>query len=273
MKKRLLDILVLSDIHLGTYSCKAAELLQYLNSVTPKKLILNGDIIDFMNFKKQFWTTTHTEIVNHFFEWSKKGTEVIYLTGNHDDILKKFNGFESQNFKIKNEYLLSIGNAKALIFHGDAFDSVLKTSKYFKLGSIAYDWLLLIDTIYNIPGKIFNKAPKYWAVKTKKRLNSVKLFVSKFEQMAVEHGIKEKVNYVICGHIHQSKIALDGSIKYLNSGDWVENLTALEFNQNQWVLFDFKKDFAQKASKVISIRIPENHKNLKTILLNFKRAV
>ena len=99
-KKRKLDILVISDVHLGTYGCHATELLHYLKSVKPKTVILNGDIIDIWQFSKRYWPKAHMKIIKHFMEWVTKGVKIIYVTGNHDEMLRKFTGFKMGSFKI-----------------------------------------------------------------------------------------------------------------------------------------------------------------------------
>ncbi len=120
VKRRKIDILVISDIHLGTYGCHAKELLHYLRSIKPKKVILNGDIIDIWQFNKRFWPKSHTRVIKHLLGWITKGIKTIYITGNHDEMLRKFAGFKMGSLQITNKVILELNDEKkAWIFHGD----------------------------------------------------------------------------------------------------------------------------------------------------------
>ena len=148
--KRKVQLAIISDIHLGTFGCHAKELLQYLNSIEPEILILNGDIIDIWQFSKHYWPTSHMMVVNHIIDLISKGTQIYYITGNHDEMLRKFVGFKISNFSIVNKLLLTIDKKKTWIFHGDVFDVTMKHSKWLaKLGAIGYDTLILINHAFN----------------------------------------------------------------------------------------------------------------------------
>src|SRR5690606_20719328 len=144
IKKRKVDILVISDVHLGTYGCRAKELSQYLSSIQPKMVVLNGDIIDIWQFSKRYWPKSHMKILKHICGWISEGVKVYYVTGNHDELLRKFAGFEMGSFSIVNKLLLELdNNKKAWIFHGDVFDITMQHSKWLaKLGAIGYDSLI-----------------------------------------------------------------------------------------------------------------------------------
>ena len=245
-KKRKLDILVISDVHLGTYGCHATELLHYLKSVKPKTVILNGDIIDIWQFSKRYWPKAHMKIIKHFMEWVTKGVKIIYVTGNHDEMLRKFTGFKMGSFKIVDKVILELDNEKkAWVFHGDVFDVTMQHSKWLaKLGAAGYDTLIIINSIVNfISEKIFKKGKVSLSKKIKNSVKSAVKFINSFEQTAADIGISNKYNYVICGHIHHPEIREiendQGKIIYLNSGDWVENLTALEYVNGEWSLYKF----------------------------------
>src|ERR1700712_2956120 len=123
LKRRELDILVLSDIHLGTYGCHANELLAYLQTIKPKKVILNGDIIDIWQFSKRYWPKSHTKVIKHLLGWVTKGVKTFYITGNHDEMLRKFDGFKMGSLQVVNKVVLDLDHEKkAWIFHGDVFD-------------------------------------------------------------------------------------------------------------------------------------------------------
>ena len=190
MKKRKVELVVISDVHLGTFGCHAKELLLYLNSIDPRRLILNGDIIDIWQFRKRYFPKSHLEVIKKIIDLSANGTEVIYITGNHDDILIN---------RFLNWWLLKMKKEK-----------------------------------FSLSKKIKNGVKK--AVK----------HINDFEQIASDLAIEKNYKYVVCGHIHQPqivrKVNRNGTCLYLNSGDWVENLTSLEYNQKRWKLYQFHKD-------------------------------
>jgi len=247
-KKKAIDILVISDVHLGTYGCHAKELLHYLKSIKPKTVILNGDIIDIWQFSKSYWPKHHMKVVKHLFGWIGKGVKTYYVTGNHDEMLRKFSGLKMGSFRIVNKVVLDLPeNKKAWIFHGDVFDITMQHSKWLaKLGAAGYDTLILINRFFNfVSEKIFNKGKISLSKKIKNSVKSAVKFVNNFEQTSADIGISNHFDYVICGHIHQPEMREiknnEGSIVYLNSGDWIENLTALEFVNGEWNIFRFKE--------------------------------
>ena len=269
-KKRKVDILVLSDIHLGTYGCHAKELLHYLKSVKPKVLILNGDIIDIWQFSKRYWPKSHMKVVKHFMTWMNKGVKVYYITGNHDEMLRKFVGFKMGGLKIVNKVILDLDiGKKAWFFHGDVFDVTMQHSKWLaKLGAVGYDTLILINRFANfISEKIFKRGKLSLSKKIKNGVKSAVKFINQFEQIAADIGISNQYDYVVCGHIHQPEIRKienqHGSIMYLNSGDWIENLTALEYCDNEWKIhhFDqeaFKKEIHEEEEELNDDKLFEN---------------
>lgn len=245
-EKRPVDILVISDVHLGTYGCRAKELLHYLKSIKPKIVVLNGDIIDIWQFSKSYWPKSHMKVIKHLMNWLSKGVKVYYITGNHDEMLRKFEGFKMGSFQIVNKLVLELeNNEKAWIFHGDVFDVTMQHSKWLaKLGAIGYDSLIVINSFANwISEKVFNKGKLSFSRKLKNSVKSAVKFINSFEETAADIGISNNYQYVVCGHIHHPemrKVEQDhGSIMYLNSGDWIENLSALEYHKGKWTLFRF----------------------------------
>lgn len=246
IKRRRLDILVLSDIHLGTYGCHAKELLHYLKTIKPKTVILNGDIIDIWQFSKRYWPKAHMKVIKHLMHWMSKGVKIYYVTGNHDEMLRKFAGFKMGSLKIVNKVILDLDNdKKAWFFHGDVFDVTMQHSKWLaKLGAAGYDTLILINRFANfISEKIFKKGKLSLSKKIKNSVKSAVKFINSFEQTAADIAIANNYHYVVCGHIHQPEIrAIEnehGKTIYLNSGDWIENLTALEYVNCQWKIYKF----------------------------------
>lgn len=245
MKKRAVDIVVISDVHLGTYGCRAKELLKYLKSVKPERVILNGDIIDIWQFSKRYWPKSHMKVIKHITALISKGVEVNYITGNHDEMLRKFVGFQLGTFSISNKELLELDGKKTWVFHGDVFDVTMQHSKYIaKLGAVGYDSLILLNSAINFLASKFGRGPISMSKKIKNSVKSAVKFINNFEKIAADIAIENAYDYVICGHIHQPEIKKietpEGSVMYLNSGDWVENLTALEYYDNAWHLFSFK---------------------------------
>jgi UDP-2,3-diacylglucosamine pyrophosphatase LpxH len=255
---RKLDIAVISDVHLGTYGCHAKELLRYMKSIRPKTVILNGDFVDIWQFSKRYWPKSHMKVVKHIIKWVTKGVKVYYVTGNHDEMLRRFVGFKLGSFTIVNKLLLDLANnEKAWIFHGDVFDVTMKHSKWLaKLGATGYDILIVLNSCINfISEHVFKKGKIFLSKKIKNSVKTALSYIDDFEQTAAEIGIYNKYTYVACGHIHQPKIRKietgTGSIVYLNSGDWVENLTALEFNGGKWELYQYKHENFPEAEPVV----------------------
>ncbi len=245
MKKRPVDLVVISDVHLGTYGCHAKELLGYLNSIKPKKLILNGDIIDIWQFRKRYFPKSHLKVIKKIITLASKGTEVIYITGNHDEMLRKFSDTEMGNFKLLDKLVIELDGKKAWFFHGDIFDASIQNAKWLaKLGGWGYDMLILLNQLINW---LLVKLGREKFSLSKKIKNSVKKatkYINDFEGVAAQLAIQNKYQYVICGHIHQPQIRQftdkNGSCFYLNSGDWIENLTSLEYHNQQWQLMHYE---------------------------------
>ncbi len=247
-QKRQIDILVISDIHLGTYGCHAKELLHYLKSIKPKVVVLNGDIIDIWQFSKTYWPNSHMKVMKHLINWMGKGIKTYYVTGNHDEMLRKFEGLKMGSLNIVNKVVLTLPDGKkAWVFHGDVFDVTMQHSKWLaKLGAVGYDTLILINRFFNFfSEKVFKKGKLSLAKKIKSSVKSAVSFINNFEQTSADIGISNKFDYVICGHIHHPEIKeitnSEGSITYLNSGDWVENLSSLEFVDGKWTIFRFNE--------------------------------
>lgn len=250
--KRDVEIVILSDIHLGTYGCHATELVAYLKSVRPKLLILNGDIIDGWAFSKRYFPNSHMAVISEIFRMMQKDSKVIYITGNHDEFLRKYTDLSMGNLFLTDKYLLEIDGKKHWIFHGDIFDHTTKGGAKIiaKIGGIGYDWLILLNRAINW---FLDSIGRQKVSLSKKIKNSVKKavkFIADFEEKAIELAIDNHYEYVICGHIHMPsdrEVVTDkGKTHYLNSGDWIENLSWLEYNEGKWSLnfFDetkFKK--------------------------------
>ena len=249
-QKREVEVVILSDIHLGTYGCHAKELVAFLKSVSPKVLILNGDVIDGWAFSKRYFPNSHMAVLSEFFKMMKKGTQVIYITGNHDEFLRKYTDLSMGNLFLTDKYLLEIEGKKYWIFHGDVFDHTTSGGAKFiaKLGGMGYDWLILVNRAINWVLEKFGKGKVSLSKRVKNSVKEAVKFIGDFEKKATEIAINNHYDYVICGHIHQPADKIwtteKGSVHYLNSGDWIENLSWLEFDKGNWNLKFFnEKDF------------------------------
>ncbi|WKN30637.1 UDP-2,3-diacylglucosamine diphosphatase [Porifericola rhodea] len=246
-KKRAVEVVVISDVHLGTYGCNAKELQKYLKSIQPKILVLNGDIVDIWQFSKRYFPTTHMKIIKQVFSMASKGTQVYYITGNHDEMLRKFEGFTMGTLTIENKLVLELDGKKAWIFHGDVFDITMKHSKWLaKLGAIGYDTLILLNAMVNFCSEKLGKGKVSFSKKIKNSVKGAVKFIDDFENTAAEIAISNGYDYVVCGHIHNPEMRQikreEGEVTYLNSGDWIENLTALEYNNRRWTLYKYNED-------------------------------
>ena len=242
LKKRKLEVVVISDVHLGTYGCHAKELLSYLDSIKPKIVVLNGDIIDIWQFRKSYFPKNHLKVIQKIISLSTKGTKVYYLTGNHDEFLRKFTDLHLGNISLLNKLTLELDGKKAWLFHGDIFDASINQAKWLaKLGGWGYDFLIVLNRFLNWCLARMNKEPYSLSKKIKDNVKSAVKFITNFEQVCIDLAIEKKYDYVICGHIHEPKIEFIenayGKTTYLNSGDWIENLTSLEYNKKKWRLY------------------------------------
>ena len=244
MKKRKVELVVISDVHLGTFGCHAKELLNYLSSIKPKTLVLNGDIIDIWQFRKSYFPKAHLKVIQKIIGFASKGTKVYYITGNHDEMLRKFSEMNMGNFSLVDKLVLELDDKKAWIFHGDVFDASVQHSKWVaKLGGFGYDYLILINRFVNWLLEKIGKEPYSFSKKIKASVKKAVKHISDFETTATELAIEKKYDYVVCGHIHEPKMIRkenkNGDTMYLNSGDWIENLTALEYNNKRWKLYRY----------------------------------
>jgi UDP-2,3-diacylglucosamine pyrophosphatase LpxH len=246
MAKREVDIVIISDVHLGTYGCHAKELLKYLKSIKPKLLILNGDIIDIWQFSKSYFPESHTKVLRRILKFVTEGVPVYYLTGNHDEMLRKFADFNLGSFQLLNKVIINVDGKKAWIFHGDVFDVTMQHSKWLaKLGAIGYDTLILLNSLVNWFLTTLGRQKMSFSQKVKAKFKDAVKFINMFEQTAADLAVEKGYQYVICGHIHHAEIreikASDnpGSVLYLNSGDWVESLTSLEYTKGNWSVYKY----------------------------------
>jgi UDP-2,3-diacylglucosamine pyrophosphatase LpxH len=275
-KKRDVELVVLSDIHLGTYGCHAEELLRYLKSIRPKKIVLNGDIIDMWQFSKRYWPKSHMQVIKHITSLLAKNTRIIYLPGNHDEMLRKFAGFRLGSFSIDHKALLTLNGRRAWFFHGDVFDVTMQHSKWIaRLGAMGYGILILINRFMNWVCKRMGYGKISLSKRVKDSVKGAVKFINNFEQTAADIAIANSYDYVVCGHIHQPELrdmtSNKGKTTYLNSGDWVENLTALEFDGSNWSIYRYHDDKIAQGMN-LSKRLPtrlDNDLSFKDLVSQF----
>jgi UDP-2,3-diacylglucosamine pyrophosphatase LpxH len=264
MERRSVDIVVLSDIHLGTYGCRAKELLSYLRSIQPGMLILNGDIIDGWQFSKSYFPSLHIQVIRELMQFITNGTRVVYITGNHDEMMRKFTDLQIGQFLLTDKLVLEIDQKMTWIFHGDVFDNTTRGSARFmaKLGSSGYGMLILFNRFVNSLLGFIGKEKISISKKIMAGVNKAVAKINDLEQIASGLAIEKKYDYVICGHIHQPVIksieTSEGKVVYLNSGDWVEHMTALEYENKTWRLYrydakDFPPDHLKRSFQPLNV--------------------
>ncbi|MEI7492964.1 MAG: UDP-2,3-diacylglucosamine diphosphatase [Bacteroidota bacterium] len=272
VKKRDVDIVVISDVHLGAFGCHAKELLQYLRSINPKLLILNGDIIDIWQFRKAYFPKSHLMVIRHLTGMIAKNTRVVYITGNHDELMRKFVKFNLGSFKLVNKLLLDLHGKKTWIFHGDVFDITMQYSKWLaKLGSSGYDLLILINGCVNFLLTSLGRDKISFSQRVKHSVKRAVSYINKFEETAAGIAISKGYSHVICGHIHQPEMRKitnsRGEVMYMNSGDWVENLSSLEYHDGEWKIYSYiddphVKEYSEANNQLKSFSHKETFKNL-----------
>ncbi len=242
--RRKVEVVVVSDVHLGTKGCRSVELLHYLKSVQPKTLILNGDIIDIWQFKKNYWPASHMKVVKYIIGLAAKKTKVYYITGNHDEVLRRFAGLKIGNLHIVNQLTLDLDDRRHWIFHGDVFDVIMQHSKWLaRAGAIGYDSLIWFNTLINSTRRSLGYSPVSISKRIKDNVKSAVRYINNFEATAAGLAARKGYNVIVCGHIHHPEIKMleanNRQIQYLNAGDWIENLSALEYHEGKWKMFRY----------------------------------
>ena len=238
---------MISDVHLGTYQCHADELLAYLSSIRPKKLILNGDILDHGQPAATYFPPSHYKVLKKIFGMAASGTEVYYLCGIQEAAVRRFRGYNLGDFHVRNKLMLDLDGKKAWIFHGDIFDILPGTSRWLaKFGNPGYRFLLFLNRAVNWVRSKLGKPVLSAARKIREHPERSSIFIERFEKTVSGLAIRNGAEYVVCGHLHKAqKKWMEtplGKTLYMNSGDWVENLTALEYNFKRWKLYRYDED-------------------------------
>jgi len=220
----------ISDVHLGFRGCRADFLLDFLRNTECEYLYLVGDIIDVWEMKNRlFWPQEHNNVVRTILGKAKHDTKVIYIPGNHDEVLRDFVGMDFGNVSIQKDAIhVTATGKRLLVLHGDEFDSVVRVSRWLAmLGNRVYDWLLYLNRWVNVFRRRLGFP--YWSLAAylKHKVKNAVQFISDFEQAVARETERRGVDGVVCGHIHHAEITTHNNILYCNDGDWVESCTAL----------------------------------------------
>jgi UDP-2,3-diacylglucosamine pyrophosphatase LpxH len=254
MKKPVLSYrtIILSDIHLGTADCKVEEVTHFLKHTRCAKLILNGDIVDAWAIGRGHkWTREHTKCIRRLLKIAQRhDAEIIYLRGNHDDFLRHYLPLQLDSLQFVEEYELETAKGKYLVMHGDAFDAVTTHTRFLAvLGDIGYQTLLRMNRFYNKwrawRGQEYYSISKAIKAKVKQAVSHVGRFEDHLRDLAHKRGC----HGVICGHIHTPEDKMLDDVHYLNSGDWVESMTALvEHEDGRFEVLTYKEFCSRLAA-------------------------
>jgi UDP-2,3-diacylglucosamine pyrophosphatase LpxH len=221
-----IEALFLSDIHLGSKGSNADQVLNILKQYQPNTLFLVGDIIDGWLLKRKFrWPQSHTNVIRKILSYSKNGTRVVYIPGNHDEFMREYLDTTFGNIEITNECVWN----NTYITHGDLYDGVVKLKWLGILGSIGYDLAISID-----------RRLKSWGYKRslskflKDKVKEAVKFITSFEEELCRQAIKHNCKNVICGHIHHPEDRMINDVRYLNCGDWIENNSYIIYNNGEF---------------------------------------
>lgn len=239
----------ISDLHLGSKGCQSSMLLDFLRNTRSDYLYLVGDIIDGWRLKnKWFWPQEHNDVVQKILRKARHGTKVYYVSGNHDELVRKFVPINLGEVNIVNEVIhITADNKKLLILHGDKFDAIIRVAPWLAhLGDYAYDFALWINVTLN---KIRKKLGyKYWSLSKflKLKVKKAVSYINRYEEVVANYAFKKNMNGVVCGHIHHASDKIIGDVHYYNDGDWVENCSALVEHFDGKLELIYWKDIIEK---------------------------
>jgi UDP-2,3-diacylglucosamine pyrophosphatase LpxH len=220
----------ISDIHLGTRGCNAAMLIDFLDSTDSDTMYLVGDIIDGWRLRKSwYWPALHNDIVWRVMKRAKRGTRVVYIPGNHDEMFRQFTGLTFGGIEIRRQMIHTTADGrKLLVLHGDEFDTVVMCHRWLAfLGDAAYGLLLRLNVGINAVRRRFDLP--YWSLSkhAKSKVKNAVEFISRYEEAVAHEAVMRGVDGVVCGHIHTAEYRDFNGTAYYNDGDWVEGCTAL----------------------------------------------
>lgn len=251
--KMKLRTIWISDVHLGTAGCQAGLLSDYLHSVECDTLYLVGDIVDGWRLRKGwYWPDQHNEVIRRVLKMAHRGTRVIYIPGNHDEMFRDYAGLSFGGVEVQLEAIhTTVDGRNLLVTHGDAFDGIVLYARWLAfLGDQAYTLLLKANIVLNAVRRRFNLP--YWSLSSylKKRVKNAVQYIGQYEEVVAREASQRGVQGVVCGHIHCAEIRQFGSITYYNDGDWVESCTALtEAKDGTMSIIDWAAHVRDRAAK------------------------
>jgi len=248
----------LSDIHLGTKGCQADRLLDFLKEHTCDELYLVGDIIDGWRMKSSiYWPQAHSNVLRRFLTLTKRGTRLVYVTGNHDEFLRRYSDLAIGNIELVDEAVHETADGRRLlVVHGDEYDVITRYHRWVAwLGDMGYTLMLELNRHFNALRSRFGYG--YWSLSAwvKHRVKRAVSFISEFEEAVAHHCRKQGYDGVVCGHIHHAEIRDLQGVRYLNCGDWVESCTALvEDEHGEFRIVDWGRN---ASSNVVALPGPD----------------
>lgn len=220
----------ISDIHLGTRGCKAGYLLDFLRNTDSDYLYLVGDVVDGWRLKRSwYWPQSHNDVVQKFLRKARKGTKLIYVPGNHDEVLRDYIGLHFGGVQVMRDTIhVTADGRRLLVMHGDQFDGIVKYARWLALlGDTAYNLVLMVNHWFNLARRKLGFG--YWSLSAylKHKVKNAVRYVNDYEKAVADEARKRGVDGVVCGHIHKAEMRQMDGILYCNDGDWVESCTAL----------------------------------------------
>ncbi|MEP9357908.1 UDP-2,3-diacylglucosamine diphosphatase [Sphingomonas sp. KR3-1] len=246
----------ISDVHLGTRGCNAEMLIDFLDHVDCDLMYLVGDILDGWALKKRFyWPDSHNDIVWRFLKRAKRGTEIIYIPGNHDEMFRQFSGLNFGGVHIRRQAIHTTADGRRLlVLHGDEFDAITMSHRWLAhLGDAAYEMMMGLNRMVNRVRRWLDMP--YWSLSkyAKAKVKNAVEFISKFEEIVAHEAGARGVDGVIAGHIHTAEIREINGIAYYNDGDWVEGCTALvEHYDGTMEILHWAEEMTKRESEAAS---------------------
>ena len=230
VRRRRYRTIWISDVHLGTRGCNARMLIDFLDHVDSDTLYLVGDIIDGWRLKKRFyWPPSHNDVVWRVMKRARRGTRVVYIPGNHDEMFRQFTGMSFGGVEIRRKAIHETADGrKLLVLHGDEFDAIMLAHRWLAVvGDAAYVSLMKLNVAVNAVRRRFGLP--YWSLSkhAKHKVKNAVAFIGRFEEVVAHEAGMRGVDGVVCGHIHTAETRRIGNVDYYNDGDWVEGCTAL----------------------------------------------
>jgi UDP-2,3-diacylglucosamine pyrophosphatase LpxH len=258
-ERRRFRTIWISDIHLGTRGCNAAMLIDFLDNVDSDTIYLVGDIIDGWRLKKRFyWPASHNDVVWRLMKRARRGTRVVYIPGNHDEMFRQFTGMSFGGVEIRRKAIHETADGrKLLVLHGDEFDTIMLAHRWLAfVGDAAYTTLMRLNVVVNAVRR--RMGLPYWSLSkmAKHKVKNAVSFISQFEEVVAHEAGARGVDGVVCGHIHNAEMREIGGVAYYNDGDWVEGCTALvEHDDGRMEVLHWADEIAKRDARDEPVQI------------------